>query len=171
MAKDDDKPAKAKAKGKGKGKAKGDKAKKGKKGKGAGAGLSVAGHPRAAAAVKRAKGFGGVGGFLLAAYFSYGAGVPPAQIGMRALAFGVAGYMLAWACSVTVWRHLVVAELRAAVESGRATIGPPPGDSVAGRGSARSAGTASTNAAIDDSSSAADAATDDDEDEAAGGGE
>lgn len=166
MAKGEDKPAKAKAKSKGGAKGKG---KKGKQGKGAGsAGLSVAGHPRAAAAVKRAKGFGGVGGFLLAAYFSYGAGVPPAQIGMRALAFGVAGYMLAWACSVTVWRHLVVAELRAAVESGRVTIGPAAGDAGGVRGSARSAGPAPTNAAPDESATAA--ATDD-EDEAAGGGE
>jgi len=29
---------------------------------------------------------------------------------------GIVGYMLAWMCAVTVWRHLVLAELRAAVE-------------------------------------------------------
>lgn len=135
MAKGEDKPAKDKAKAKSKGK--GGKA---KKGKGAGSvSVSVAAHPRAAAAVKRAKGFGGVGGFLLAAYFSYGAGVPADQIGLRALAFGVAGYMLAWACSVTVWRHLVVAEVRAAVESGHVTIGSRVGDARVGRGSAAAA--------------------------------
>lgn len=154
-----EKPAKpVKAKSKAKPKDKGGKAKKGKGGKGkkgkGGAGsssLSIAGHPRAAAAVKRAKGFGGVGGFVLAAYLSYKAGVPPDQIGMRALAFGVAGYMLAWACSVTIWRHLVLAELRAAVESGRATIGAPAGAAGTGGGSGRAqATTPATDAAGDD---------------------
>jgi hypothetical protein len=100
--------------------------KKAKKGKGATEdGVSVAGHPRAAPAVRRAKGFGGIGVFLIAGYLSYKAGVPPDQVALRALVFGIAGYMLAWACSVTIWRHLVLAELRAAVESGRATFPDP----------------------------------------------
>ncbi|MGH2927267.1 MAG: hypothetical protein ACRDL8_03590 [Solirubrobacteraceae bacterium] len=141
MAKKDQSDAKQPAKTKTKDKAKvkgkqGKQGKQGKNGKGAAAGgLSVAGHPRAAAAVKRAKGFGGIAGFVLAAYASYKAGVPPEQIGLRALAFGVAGYMLAWACSVTIWRHLVLAELRAAVESGQATLQSPAGR--AGNGAAR----------------------------------
>jgi hypothetical protein len=80
---------------------------------------SVAGHPRARAAVRRAKGWGGLAGFALAAYLSMNAGVPAADAGMRALVAGVAGYMLAWACAVTVWRHLVLAELRAVVEGSR----------------------------------------------------
>jgi hypothetical protein len=100
------------------GQAKADKQAKGKKaGKKKGAasaadGPSVAGHPRALAQVRRAKGLGGVGGFGLAALLGLKAGIPPDQIGERALAAGVAGYMLAWACAVTVWRHLVLAELR-----------------------------------------------------------
>lgn len=106
-------------------KKKGKDRKASKKGKGGQAGgVSVAAHPRAAAAVKRAKGFGGLGGFLLAAYLSWKAGVPPDQIGLRALAFGVAGWLVAWACAVAIWRHLVIAELRTAVETGRATYGP-----------------------------------------------
>lgn len=80
---------------------------------------SVAGHPRARAQVRRAKGWGGLAGFGIAAYLSLKAGVPYADAGLRALAAGVAGYMLAWACAVTVWRHLVMAELRAAVEQTR----------------------------------------------------
>jgi hypothetical protein len=119
MAKTDKTDAK---KGK-KDKTKGDKKVK----KSAGAdGISISGHPRAAANVRRAKGVGGIGSFVIAAYLSYKAGVPSDQVALRALAVGVAGYMLAWACSVTVWRHLVLAELRAAVESGRATLEPPP---------------------------------------------
>jgi hypothetical protein len=131
MAKNDKTAAK-----KGKDKTKGSK--KAKKGKAAAAdGISVAGHPRAAAGVKRAKGFAGIGFFVIGAYLSYKAGVPADQVALRAIAVGIAGYMLAWACSVTVWRQLVLAELRAAVENGRATFdqgsqdatasGPPAG--------------------------------------------
>ena len=118
------------------GKAKGDK--KGRKAKGAADGISVASHPRAAAQVRRAKGFGGVTFFLITAYFSYKAQVPPDQVALRALIGGIGGYMLAWMCAVTVWRHLVLAELRAAIESGRAKMeaatpsgGPAPGDAAA----------------------------------------
>jgi hypothetical protein len=117
MAKNDNTAVKKGKKDKTKG------AKKVTKGKGAAEdGISVAGHPRAAAQVRRAKGLGGIVSFAIATYLSYKAGVPPDQIALRALAVGVAGYMLAWACSVTVWRHLVLAELRAAVESGRARL-------------------------------------------------
>lgn len=116
MAKND-KPAAKRGKDKTKG------GKKVNKGKAPAAdGISVAGHPRAAAGVRRAKGFGGIGFFAIAAYYSYKAGVPADQVALRAIAVGIAGYMLAWACSVTVWRHLVLAELRAAVESGQASF-------------------------------------------------
>lgn len=95
------------------------KGKKGKKGKGdASAGPSVAAHPRASYQVRRAKGWGGVAGFGIAAYLSYKAGVPTVDLGLRAIIAGIVGYMLAWACAVTVWRQLVLAELRAAVEQG-----------------------------------------------------
>jgi hypothetical protein len=102
--------------------------KKGKKGKGKGSsgaagGPSVSAHPRASYQVRRAKGWGGIAGFALAAYLSYKAGVPTFDLGLRALIAGLVGYMLAWACAVTVWRHLVLAELRAAVEY---AAGPDP---------------------------------------------
>jgi hypothetical protein len=97
----------------------GKKDKKGKKGDGEqAAGASVANHPRARAAVRRAKGWGGLMGFAIAAFLSFKAGVPAADAGLRALAAGIAGRFLAWACAVAVWRHLVVAELRAAYERG-----------------------------------------------------
>jgi hypothetical protein len=99
-------------------KAEAKKGKKGKKGGEASAGLSIAAHPRASYQVRRAKGWGGLAGFAIAAYLSYKAGVPTADLGLRALLAGMAGYMLAWACAVTVWRHLVMAELRAAVDRG-----------------------------------------------------
>jgi hypothetical protein len=113
MADKPDKPDKDKKKDK-KGK---------KKGKGAdGAarkGGSVATHPRAAAAVRRAKGFGGLGGFALAALLSHRAGLAASDTLERALIAGVAGYVLAWGCAVTVWRHLLLAEMRTAIERQR----------------------------------------------------
>jgi hypothetical protein len=93
--------------------------KKGKKGKGgadASLGPSIAAHPRASCQVRRAKGWGGLAGFAIAGYLSYKAGVPMFDLGARAIVAGIAGYMLAWFCAVSVWRHLVLAELRAAVE-------------------------------------------------------
>jgi len=95
------------------------KDKKGKKGKAdASSGPSVAAHPRASYQVRRAKGWGGVAGFGIAAYLSHKAGVPTVDLGLRAIIAGLVGYMLAWACAVTVWRQLVLAELRTAVEQG-----------------------------------------------------
>ncbi len=101
---------------------KGEGKKNKKKGKGSGdaaVGPSVAAHPRASYQVRRAKGWGGLIGFGLAAYVSYSAGVPMFDLGMRSLIAGIVGYMLAWACAVTIWRHLVLAELRAAIERGK----------------------------------------------------
>ena len=93
------------------------KDKKDKKGKAdASAGPSVAAHPRASQQVRRAKGWGGVAGFGIAAYLSHKAGVPIVDLGLRAIIAGMVGYLLAWACAVTVWRQLVLAELRAAVD-------------------------------------------------------
>ena len=120
MSKKSDDPAKAEDK---------KKDKKGKKAKGSGdgaAGPSVATHPKASYQVRRAKGWGGIAGFALAAYLSYKAGVPPFDLGLRAIAAGIAGYMLAWACAVTVWLHLVLAELRAAAERAGALTHPDP---------------------------------------------
>jgi hypothetical protein len=96
------------------------KGKKDKKGKNASTGPSVASHPRASYQVRRAKGWGGLAGFAIAAYLSYKAGVPTFDLGLRAIIAGMAGYMLAWACSVTVWRQLVLAELRAVADRGSA---------------------------------------------------
>jgi hypothetical protein len=109
--KDKDKP-KGKDKDKGKGKGKG----KGKDKAGASGGLSIATHPRAAAQVRRAKGWGGLVGFGIAAYLSFKAGIPFQLVALRAVAAGIACYMVVWACSVTVWRRLMLAELKALAE-------------------------------------------------------
>jgi len=81
---------------------------------------SVAAHPRAGGQVARAKAWGGLGGFALTAYLSYGAGVPIPSLLLRAIAGGIVGWVVLWAVAVTVWRHLVIAELRAARVARRA---------------------------------------------------
>jgi hypothetical protein len=94
------------------------KPKKPKKAKGGGKGagtdaMSVANHPRAGAQVARAKAWGGLAGFLLVGLLSVRAGVPLPDTLLRAIAGGVLAYVATWAGAVLVWRHLVVAELRA----------------------------------------------------------
>ena len=102
--------------------AKQDKAKKDKKGKKGAAGdpaaaqlpegICVAGHPRSAGFVRRAKGWGGVAGLVLATYFAMNAGVPPLDAMLRGLAGGVFGYLALWAIALAVARQLVIAEVR-----------------------------------------------------------
>lgn len=106
------------------------KEKKGKAKNGEGGesqGLTIAGHPRAGPHVRKAKGWGGLVAFGVTAYLSLSAGLPPDQAGLRALGAGIGGYLLGWACSVTIWRHLLVAELRALAEhaDGRAARPAP----------------------------------------------
>lgn len=109
MAKKTDKDAKSESKKK-------DKKGKGKKAAEQSPGSSIATHPRARSSVRRAKGWAGLAGFAIAAVLSLQASVPMFDVGERALAAGVVGYMLAWWCSVLIWRQLIVAEQHAAVE-------------------------------------------------------
>jgi hypothetical protein len=81
--------------------------------------MSVAAHPRAAYAVTRAKGIGGLIGVLLVGLLSWQAGAPPLDVGLRALTGGVAGYLAFWALALQAWRHLIVAEARAAANRAR----------------------------------------------------
>jgi hypothetical protein len=84
--------------------------------------ISIVAHPRAAYGVKRAKGLGGLIGVLLVGILSLQAGAPPADIGLRALTGGVIGYIAFWTIALHTWRHLVVAEARAAAERARAIL-------------------------------------------------
>jgi hypothetical protein len=82
--------------------------------------ISISAHPRAAYSIRRMKGFGGLFGLLLVAWLSWKAGSLPVDVALRALIGGVVGYVTAWAIAVQVWRHLVIAEARAAAERVRA---------------------------------------------------
>ena len=88
--------------------------------------ISVSAHPRAAYAVRRAKGWGGLVGLLLVAWYSHRAGLMAVDVALRALAGGIAGYVVAWTIALQVWRHLVVAEARAAAERVRARTASEP---------------------------------------------
>jgi hypothetical protein len=75
-------------------------------------GICVAGHPRSAGLVRRAKGWGGLVGLALATYLALHANVPPLDAMVRGLAGGVVGYIVLWALAVAVARQLVIAEVR-----------------------------------------------------------
>jgi hypothetical protein len=85
--------------------------------------MSVSAHPRATDSIRRARGWGGIAGLLLVGWLSLRAGVVPFEAGLRALLGGVAGYVAAWLVAVQVWRHLVVAEVRAAAGGVRRRAG------------------------------------------------
>ena len=64
------------------------------------------------AQIKRAKGWGGLGGFLITGYLSLPTHTVAAA-GLHALIGGVVCYVAAWAAAVFAWRRLVVMELKA----------------------------------------------------------
>jgi hypothetical protein len=97
--------------------------KKPKKPKGpavSGTAISISAHPRAAYSIRRMKGYGGLLGVVLVAWLSWQAGALPVDVALRGLIGGIAGYVAAWTIAVQVWRHLVIAEARAAAERVRA---------------------------------------------------
>jgi hypothetical protein len=81
--------------------------------------ISIAAHPRATYSITRAKGLGGLIGVVLVGLLSAQAGAPLLDVGLRALIGGVIGYVTFWTIAVHTWRHLVVAEARAAAERAR----------------------------------------------------
>ncbi len=77
----------------------------------ASSGPSVAAHPRAALQVARAKGWGGLVGFLLGGYLSLPTNTL-VDAGIRALIAGAVCYVVTWAAALFVWRRLVVIEIK-----------------------------------------------------------
>jgi hypothetical protein len=75
-------------------------------------GPSVAGHPRAARSVARAKSWGALAGFVLGGYLSLPTHTV-ASAGLRAIVAGLVCYVAVWAGAVFFWRRLVMLEIRA----------------------------------------------------------
>ena len=86
--------------------------------------VTLAAHPHAAASIRRLKAWGGIGGFVLGALASWAHGGLMAGALERGLAGGVVGYLVAWFAAVSVWRHLVRAQARAAIEKRRRAVSP-----------------------------------------------
>lgn len=99
---------------------------RGKKAKGDATGQrtqpSVAAHPRAKRSISRVKAWCGLLAFAVVAFFSYRTGVPAFEIGARALAAGVAAYLIGWALAVGLWQRLVVHELKVEADRRRAAL-------------------------------------------------
>ena len=77
--------------------------------------IALRDHPRASVSIRRAKARGGLGGFAIGAIATWSAGGDPFTVGLHALVAGIAAYMALWAISVTVWRQLLLAEVRTTV--------------------------------------------------------
>jgi hypothetical protein len=74
----------------------------------------LAAHPRARRQIGLAKSYAGLAAFAYAGWAAYKSGAPFLDVSSRALMWGLAAYVLVWALAVQVWRHLAVAEVRAA---------------------------------------------------------
>jgi uncharacterized membrane protein YccC len=74
-------------------------------------GIRLTRHPRARRHIAMAKGWGGLGAFLVVLYLSEGAGLPTTDAVLRGMLGGLIGYLAGWLIAVTVWRHLALAEL------------------------------------------------------------
>jgi hypothetical protein len=75
--------------------------------------VRLAEHPRARRQIALAKSWGGLSGFGAVLWFSLEAGVAAPDAVLRALACGVALYVLAWAVSIAVWGQIAVGEVHA----------------------------------------------------------
>ena len=76
--------------------------------------ISLAEHPRAKHQIRVAKSWAGLAGAVLAGYASWKGGTPFFDTAMRAVLWGIAAYVLVWFLAVQVWRHVAIAEVRAA---------------------------------------------------------
>jgi uncharacterized membrane protein YccC len=78
--------------------------------------IGPADHPQAAILIKRAKGWGGMGGFLLTAAVSSMNGSVLFETCVRGLLGGIAGYLIAWSVAVSIGRALLKAQGQLAIE-------------------------------------------------------
>jgi hypothetical protein len=77
-----------------------------------GAVVSVAAHPRAKASIRRTRARTALVAFALVFLLSKSAGVTGQEAVMRAVAAGLVGNLIGWACALAVWRQIVVQEVR-----------------------------------------------------------
>ena len=71
-------------------------------------------HPRAQRQIGLAKSWAGLAAFAFAGWAAWNGGAAFVDAALRALMWGTAAYVVVWALAVHVWRHLAIAEVRAA---------------------------------------------------------
>ncbi len=74
--------------------------------------MSLANHPVASEQIRFAKGIGGLLALAVLGWASWRSGAPLLTVGAHALAAGLAGYALAWALTLAVWRHIAIADIQ-----------------------------------------------------------
>jgi hypothetical protein len=82
--------------------------------------IAPANDVRAAAGIRRSKARAALAGFAVAGFAAYGHGDLLFNVGVHALEGGVVGYLLGWIVSLTVWRRIMRAETRHAIDILRA---------------------------------------------------
>lgn len=82
--------------------------------------VSIAGYPRAASSIRRTKARGGLIGFFIGALVSWMHGGLMPSVLIHGLEGGIAGYLACWFAAVTVWRHVIHADLKSALERHKA---------------------------------------------------
>lgn len=74
-------------------------------------GVRLNAHPKAREHLAIAKGWGGIISFSAVAAASSSAGLPMTDLLLHSLLGGITGSMLAWGLTLTVWRHLALAQI------------------------------------------------------------
>jgi hypothetical protein len=90
--------------------------KKTKKAKEPAEGISVGAHPRARASIRRTRARTALAAFAIVLFLSTSADVSGPEAAMRAIAAGLVGNLVGWACALAVWRQIVVQEVRLVAE-------------------------------------------------------
>ena len=76
--------------------------------------IAVAQHPRAQRQINLAKSWAALIASGAVGYAAWQDGFTFVDVATRALVWGVAAYVMVWALGVQVWRHVAIAEVRAA---------------------------------------------------------
>jgi hypothetical protein len=84
--------------------------------------ITIKSHPRAAGSIRRIKARGGLIGFAIGALASWAHGGLMVSILVHGLEGGVAGYLACWFAAVTIWKHVIYAELRSAIDKRNAAL-------------------------------------------------
>jgi hypothetical protein len=82
--------------------------------------VSLAEHPVAAAKIRRAKAWAGIGGFVLMTVVGLQHGSPLEATLVRALVGGLAANLLVWAVLLAVVKRLLIAQATVAARAARA---------------------------------------------------